>query len=73
MEVKESAACGIAEREFTIEMSETEIVKFYKFLDEAGKKLKDDTGLVEDQCVVDKNILCDAQNIAVVQDLFCCI
>ena len=46
MEVKESAACGIAEREFTIEMSETEIVKFYKLLDEA--KIEDKDGLIED-------------------------
>jgi len=46
MEVKESAACGIAEREFTIEVSETEIVKFYKYLDEVSKQVKND--MIED-------------------------
>ena len=48
MEVKESAACGIAEREFTIELSETEIIAFYKLLDEASQKIEDKDGLLED-------------------------
>ena len=33
MEVRETAACGVAEREFAIDFMENEIVKFYKFLD----------------------------------------
>ncbi len=35
MEVKETAACGISEREFAIDLSETEITKFYKMLKNA--------------------------------------
>ncbi|MFC1735946.1 hypothetical protein ACFL1X_07500 [Candidatus Hydrogenedentota bacterium] len=40
MEVRESAACGISEREFTIEMTETESVVFFKILEaaESGSK-----------------------------------
>lgn len=35
MEVRETAACGVAEREFAVDMVEHEIVKFYKVMNAA--------------------------------------
>lgn len=35
MEVRETAACGVAEREFCIDLGEDEIVNFFQFLVEA--------------------------------------
>ncbi len=37
MEVRETTACGVADREFNINMDERESVKIYKFLKEAKK------------------------------------
>jgi hypothetical protein len=52
MEVRETAACGVAEREFAIDLMENEIVKFYKFLDatqDAGNQI--DADLFDDMIV----------------------
>ena len=49
MEVKETAACGIIDREFAIELDETEIAKLYKALRSALESTKDfDANFVED-------------------------
>ena len=49
MEVKETGACGIAEREFAIELNETEIAKVYKMLLAAKDGTKDfDADMLED-------------------------
>ena len=37
MEVRETTACGVADREFTVNMDERESVKIYRFLKEARK------------------------------------
>jgi len=35
MEVRETAACGVTEREFAIDLTETEIEKLYKVIKKA--------------------------------------
>jgi len=35
MEVRETAACGVSEREFSIDLNETEIEKLYKVIKKA--------------------------------------
>ena len=49
MEVKETAACGISEREFAVALKENEIVKFYKWLDAALENGEDtEDGMIDD-------------------------
>ena len=49
MEVKETGACGITERQFVIELNETEIAKVYKvFLAAKDPAVKFDADLLED-------------------------
>jgi hypothetical protein len=50
MEVRESTACGVADREFNVTMDEREAVKIYRFLKEARKKNVDgsDPELIEE-------------------------
>ena len=39
MEVRETAACGITEREFAIDLTETEIISLYKFVKSASEQI----------------------------------
>ena len=58
MEVRETAACGVAEREFAIDFMEHEIVRFFKFLcaaEDAAKKT--DPDLIEDMVVQIRQIV----------------
>ncbi|MCX7015984.1 MAG: hypothetical protein NTW86_26085 [Candidatus Sumerlaeota bacterium] len=59
MEVREAAACGVAEREFSIDFMEHEIVPFFKFLVKATEMVKDagDPDLVEDMLVQIRQIV----------------
>jgi len=58
MEVRETAACGVAEREFSIDFMEHEIVKFFKFLVEAEDAAKKtDPELMEDMLVQIRQIV----------------
>ena len=53
MEVRETAACGVAQREFAIDFMEDEIVKFYKIIVAAQEASLDgpDPDLIDDMIV----------------------